>query len=600
MKSKGRTLILFCILWVCITLNINAQTVTETEVYTAEGTEPLDLYSFTSDPRTGTYVYVKYDATDNKNTIVSNKGAATDKLGYVTPGYIRFDSKGNYYAVATDYIDTSRTDYHLVVNGEKIKTFAYAEPYNMLMNEHDELELLVMEGDMYRLVRYSAGGPVNESEPYASIKPIINYASLMAQGEGDGEEAPGIDQFFRDKLGRHGYIVSNGTVSSIMFGTEVTPTKYTDIDQYSFAYDKNGTLSYIAKYGGKFYEIEGREFVVQGDKEYKEFEYVSSPLQFSSSNLPVYVSTDKINDSKYVYSLVVGNDIQKAYKDKAKTKAADEFSGGIYDIKVDGNNISYTGAVMLVNPPDDYESAMMKSAIVSNGIQGKSYYDMGEVKGTANKYLVAYRDGRKSKNYALILKNGSSSEVVSDEPYNAISDYGFDPSGKVYYVGVNYGDYEKKIKDTYAVYRDGQKIGTYDGLIYQMTPKGQYSFFKFGKNGKYALIANDVNYEVTSEVSYYNTTYLILNGEVIKPQFNGGKGFGFIDNLYFTNDNRLFYVGGTYDEVSLMSNMYLMVDGKQLDKMYNSILNLQFDESTNTVTFRGNRGNTIYDVTVKL
>jgi hypothetical protein len=598
MKAKGFTLFLFCIISLCSALTIKAQTLTETEVYTAEGTEPLDLYSFISDPRTGAYIYVKYDATDNKYTIVSSKGSTSAKLGYVTPGYTRFDSKGNYYTMAVDYVDTSRTDYHLIVNGENIKTYSYAEPYNMLMNSNDQIEFIVKEGDMYKLVKYSAGGPINESESYASIKPIIAYQMMMT--EGDDESAPSAEQFFRDKEGRHGYIVSNGTVSSIMFGESITPTKYTDIDQYSFTYDKSGVLSYIAKYGGRFYEVPGREFVVQGDKEYSEFEYVASPLQFTSNNVPVYVTTRKVTDTKYVYGVAAGNEIQKVYKDKAKTRPGDEFTGGIYEVKIDGNNIVYTASIMLNNPPDDYESAMMKTSIVTNGIQGKAYYDMGQVKGTPNKYLASYRDGKKSKDYSLLFRNGSSSEKVNGDAFNSISDYGFDPSGKIYYVGVNYGDYEKKIKDSYSVYLDGERVGTYDGLIYQMSPKGEYSFFKFGKNGKYALIANDVNYEVTSEVSYYNTTYIILNGNVVKPQVSGLKGFEFIDNLNFTNDNRLFYVGGTYDEASLTNNMYLMVDGRPLDKTYNSIQDLKFDEGTNTVTFRGSRGNTIYDVSVKL
>ena len=100
--------------------------------------------------------------------IISNKNLS-DKYEYIAPEEIIFDSKGNYYAVASDYrADYGINNYFLIVNGKVIKSYDYIEAYSAYINKKNEYVFIFKEKDIYRTVAK------NENKPEKITETIVN------------------------------------------------------------------------------------------------------------------------------------------------------------------------------------------------------------------------------------------------------------------------------------------------------------------------------------------------------------------------------------------------------------------------------------------
>ena len=97
------------------------------------------------------------------------------------------------------------------------------------------------------------------------------------------------------------------------------------------------------------------------------------------------------------------------------------------------------------------------------------------------------------------------------------------------------------------------------------------------------------------------SAYVITNKGKQDPKIlsrSGLKDFNYIDNMFYTSNNKLFYIGGTNDVVNNKNYMELIVDGKNLEKVYSSMAYLNYDKVSNTLSFVGARDNKVYNVKV--
>ena len=601
MKKKFLIFLLanvFCIWGFLVPVDSKLQTLTENEIYSNDTGDNIDVYNLAYEENSGNYCFLDYNSVDDKYSLKS-KDKETDEYDYVSLYDIKFDSKGNYYAFAANYFGVDSAVYFLIANGRIISSFESVETYNSFMDKNDDLIFIFKDGDGYRIGTYSLDNEFETSEKYTSIKPIYRYLDTY---EFDVDLSQ--DNMFKDKDGNYGFIVSDNVTSSILFGDNLISTPYTDINPDSFVYDKNGEICYVAKMDGKFYEKRGREFVVQGDKSFKEFEYIYPPILFDRMNNPVYVTMDS-SEIGFVSKVVIGDDYQKVYSDVSKTKKGAVYTGGIYFLNIDPeNNITYYAAIE-ISPDNEMNEEVYANlfnvSYVTNGIEGKFYLNPGLLK--MNKKggsLISYVTDKMGNKTRLLYKKGDKEKIVSKMDFNEIPNYGFiNNSNKIYYVGLFSGDWTKKIKDQYYVYINGKRIGKYESIFYQ-EELNDFSLIKFDKKNNYAFVIQESETEIGDEnFEYY--TYVVTKDGKQNPVINFNtdkKAFDYIQNLFFTKNNKLFYTAGIYNELKNTDQVQVMIDNKPLDKIYNSIDRLKYDEEKNVISFIGERSGTAYKVKI--
>ena len=588
----------FCI-WGFLLPEISmSQVLSENEIYSNNTVDNIDVYNLAYNESSGNYCYLDYNSADDKYSIIS-KDEGTDEYDYISFYDIKFDSKGNYYAFATNYFGLDSSEYFLISNGKTITKFEGVETYNAFIDKNDDLKFIFKDGDGYRIGTYSIDNELETSEKYTSIKPIYRYIDAY---EFDVDLSQ--DDMFIDNNGNYGFIVSDGETSSILFGDNLISPPYTDINSGSFVCDKNGEICYIAKMDGKFYEKRGREFVVQNDKSFKEFEYVYPPILFDRMNNPVYVTIDS-SEIGYVSKVVIGDNYQKVYGDASKTKEGAIYTGGVFFLNVAlGDNITYYAAVEI--PQDNGMNKEMyinlyDVSFVINGIEGKFYLNPGLLKvNNKGEILMSYITDKMGNKTKLLYRKGDKEKIVSEMDFNEIPDYGFiNNSNKIFCVGLFSGDWTKKIKDQYYVYINGKRIGKYESIFYQ-EELYDFSLIKFDKKNNYAFVVQESETEIGDEnFEYY--TYVVTKDGKQNPIINfetDKKAFDYIQNLFFTKNNKLFYTAGIYNVLKNADQIQVMVDNKPLDKIYNSIDRLKYDEEKNVVSFIGGRGGTAYKVKI--
>jgi hypothetical protein len=575
-----------------------SQTLTEYEIYSDNTIEDIKVYNFIYDKNTGNYCYLYYNAMTNKY-VINSKDGESGEFDYISVYDIRFDSKGSYYALVSNYNEDDSLEYFLIANGETVSKFQKAESYSSFVDKNDDFKFVYSEGDSVRICTYSINNELTTSEKYFAAKPIYRYKE-----ESEYDIALGQEDLFEDTNGNYGFVVSDGVTSSILFGDNVIKTPYTDINSNSLVYDKQGILCYIAKMEGKFYENKGREFIVQGDKKHKEFDYVYLPVLFDKNNNPVYNTVDS-TQAGHISKLVIGDDYQKIYSDASKTKLGADYDGGIYLLNIDSDdNITYYGAIMLKPDSEDLaseHSIMYNVVYVVNGVEKKFYLNSGLWKFNKNERgLITFVTDELGNKTRLLLTKNNKQKIVSKMDYNEIPDYGFiNSTNKIYYVGVIFGDWTKKIKDQYFIYIDNKRIGKYEAIIFQ-EQTGDFSIIKFSSKGNYAFVIQESETDIGDEnFEYY--TYVVTDAGRQAPIINfetKKKSFDFIENLFYTRNNKLFCTAGIYNYEKSSDQYQIMVDNKPLDEIYNSIDKLQYDEEKNVVSFMGSRAGSIYEVKV--
>ncbi len=599
---KTRSLLIAVIL-ILINSVSYSQVLNETAIFSPGGTDPVDPWNIAHNEYNGQYAYVKYDALMNLYSVVY-EGKESGKFGYISNYDIKFDTKGNYYVLATEYTDpdTYTYEYVLLVNGDSIGSYKYAEPYNAMVTKNDEYRFTARTGEgedsKTKIMTYSVSGGMRESEEYLLVKPIYKGDYPLDYGEGDVPYT----NLFLDKNGNPGYVVLDGINASLMFGDNMTRTDYTDIDANTFVYDKNGNMCYIAKNGAEFYTAPGNEFLVQGSQQHAAFDYVYGPVLFTSNNTPVYMGGEALVDMVSNYFVIVGDEKQEVYMDAGKSLKAERLSGGIYDLQVDANdNVSYYGTIYN-EAPETKEGPNSKTAFIVNGIASKFYVGMGMWKASGDQVLVSYSPGNDYYTSALVHMTGGDEKVIFDKPGYSVQDYGFTPDGKIYYVTMKEGDYDTKVKPTYSIYLDGIKIGDYEMVLFEGTGMNT-GMMQFSKRGDYAFAASTFNYYEEGKDIVQNYAYVITNKGKQDPQIlmgNSAEDFDYIESMFYSSNDRLFYIGGINDYAKNVYYSEVIVDGVNLGKSYTGLSNVKYDEVSNSVSFLASRDGTIYRVSVSL
>ena len=608
MRNVSKIFLYAVFLFALNNMSAVSQTIDEQEIVTISGEGITDAYNFKYDEKTGAYCYLTYYPDENKYSI-SSAANESIRVEYLSLYDVKFDSQGNYYIIGSNYYDTVKTDYILIVNGDSIAAYPYAEQYSTMMTGNDEYKFIITEGMEYKIVTYSLAGGLTESESYFFVKPIyqqINYIDNEPVEIETGENG-----LFIDKDGNMGYVVSNGTNASIILGREVTETDFYDINNYSFSYDKEGQLTYVAKYEKQFYDGPGRELVVQGDKKYKEFEQVYYPVLFDKNNIPVYtVGRPFIDTDTYITSVIIGNDYQPIYKNSKRIQKGEEYTGGVYNMNVDDeNNLTYYGSIALPYTEEmggDYYGYYSKTSYVVNGVQDEFRFDLGVWKfdGKGGR-LVTYSIGDSLFTKVLMYEKDGKEKIINStdkQGFESIEDYGFYNEDKIYYVGVKYGDYEKRIRDEYSVYLDGYLAGKYELILYQGIDT-DYNLMKFDRRGNYAYAVSESITIPGDDYSYQSKAYVVTKDGKQSPIIYSSLGqdyFNYIENLFYSKNDRLFYIGGISDYNNGTSFYQAVVDGTSFNKVYNSISGIKYNEDTNRVEFWATRDNKILKVSINL
>lgn len=574
------------------------QSVNEVPVFNYKGSDALNVYNFLFDSLSGKFCYVEY-TNDNQKARIICGDEISDYFSYIGVIDIKFDSKGNYYVIAQNNIDSSRVNYVLVVNGKSIDTIESVETYNTFLNKKDEFKFVSHLNEQSQIGTYSIAGGLSFSESYSTVRPIVTYPGTESRDEGEYSADP-----FLDAEGNCGFIVSDGITCKIIFGNNVVNTVYTDIDPSSFVLDKNKNNCYLAKIGANFYDIKGREFVVQGSKAYKEFDYVYTPVLFNSKNVPVYVSADSVDNNNTVSRVMVGSDEFKTYKDSKKTKPGSKFTGGISDLKIgDNDNISFGGNLSKLQVMNGDTVYQYYYTNVEGGIESKLYLNGWNMKkNKEGQRLISFAaDDINSKQNLVLIDNGKET-ILNKKKFDAINDFGFINGGdEIYYLASDYGDWEKKIKDKNYVYIDGNLIGIFESLIFQGEGNRSESIV-FSKEGNYAFAVQEYS-EIKSDGSYEFNTVVVTKSGKTAPKFlekSGKKGFSYVQDLQFTPDNRLLYTGGMYEDIRNTDMIYIVYDNKQIGGVYNTIKDFNYNPVKNEISFLATKQNTLYRVQIKL
>lgn len=574
-----------------------AQNVTEKELFTLKYEGNIDLYSFNFDEASGSFVYMYYIDEEKKYFLIYKDGVS-EKYDYISVTDTKYDSKGNAYTVAGNYTSDYGIDNNfLILNGKTVLNFKYLESYSAFINKTDEFVFIFKEGEDYKIGKYNTENGLKQSGNYELIRTVysdsINYFK-----EGD-EESYKKDNYYRDENGERCFIgIKNGKASIISESGEIN-TEYSDINDASLTMNKNKELSYIAKKGGRFYEKSGNEFIVSGNKTYKTFTTVYPPIKFTDSNEPVYYCSDSLQENKYSYYVVKGNDIQKL--NKKNSEAGSGFGNGISDLSIsqDGiiSYIAYDELIIPKKPSDSlgYDEYFSKAFFVADGNPYELGYNLGNIKSGRNGEMLftAIADIKK-KEYLLIESNGITSIIQNKNKFDQISEYGYSPSGLIYYTGFNNLSDTDYTKIETSVYIGNELKGKFGNLVYQYSGSSSY-ILQFSPDNNFAFVTEEnPGMPDRSEYVYVNSRKLPFPGTL---QSSNGKFYN-ISGLYYSPDGRLFYTG----EYSGNDENYyceIYIDNVSTGKVYNSTGYTSYDTVSGQMTFFAVRDKTLYSVKVK-
>lgn len=580
-----------------------SQTVTEKEIFTLTYNGSADPYSFVYDDKTGLYSYLYY-IEGEKNCFLIGNDFVSDKYEYIDVFESRTDSKGNRYTVAGNYSADYGTDNNfLLLNGKEILNFEYIEGYSSFINKDDEYVFVYKKLGSYYIGRYSPDKGLSSSGGYELIRTAYKDTVNYYKEEGENSRYT-VDNFYRDDNGERCFIAVRDGKANLIFETREIKTDYSDINDVSLTKNRNNELTYIAKRKGRFYESTGYELVVSGNKEYKTFPSVYPPVRFNRNNEPVYYGSDSLGENNYSYYAVTGNEKLKVRWKNSLSKKKIRFGLGISDISIrDNGDITYLGLDELKIPAakktpteEAYDEYLTKTYFVKNGIAEDLGYNIGIIKYTGNgNMLYSGIADIKKKHYLLLESNGVSKIILSDKNrFDQINDYGYTPSGEIYYVGQNFEVPEKNKKSETSFYIGNRLIGKYEYFLWQTVGMNS-SMVTFDSKNNFAFVAENT----IDSVSYFDKIY--LNGELLpfpETVTNGEKRFTFVSGLFFSRSGKLFYIGDIKTTREKTSKE-MFIDNISTGNAYESTGEINYDPSEDKLTFCAARDKKIFFVTVR-
>jgi hypothetical protein len=513
-------------------------------------------YSFRYHPATGSYFYADFDTVTKKSSLYDKNGKAGE-FDFVMSYSGLFDENGNYFVPAGENITDTTSVHYLIVNGKKISRFDYISEGWKIRN--GKLYFTASENSKSFLAEYDiTTGTIRKNKFYDFIT-LISFPEELGEGEPVGEVG-----FMPD--GKPFYLAEENNLVFIVLG-ETEMKHYADINPYSFKVDAKGNPVYIAKSEGKFYARSGNTFVVQGDKEYKKYDFIYPPIFFDKSDTPVYTSEDSVFIPKgqnyyYPQRVMIGNKECKTY------------NGGVYFIK-------FTPSGKLAYLVTGYEENSTDKNITYLVIEEKviaQYSNISDLKFIGETPLFsASKDG---ENYFVVYGNKEYKDA-----YQYISFSNILSDGRLAYIGTFFGNFEKKQSDRTYLVIDGKKSGPYETIQMINWKTGEYLLSD--KNGNYAFVTS----RITDRSSYeYKQTLHTKDWE--------SKEFTYIDNVVLREDDIIYTTNETIDKTSYQTVSKFFVNDKQIGGNYDLILDFTYSEKDGTVNFVGLKNKLFYYVTV--
>jgi hypothetical protein len=532
--------------------NIFSQTFTEKKIAEFPDLKNLDIYSFKTEPFTGAYIYGAYDTSLQKYIIYTKKGKS-EPYNYFNSWQSVFDKEGNSYSISFNNITDTTYTYYLLKNSEPAGTFEYIN--DGWVERNGVIFFICRENGKNLIATYDmSSGKIERGKPYDEIIPCYMKVTGGMEGEPYGELG------FTDD-GKLFYLAVSGDAKFLVVG-DAEQKHYSDIEMYSFTRDKKGVFTYIARDKGRFYEEAGNTFVVQGDKEFKKYPYIYGPIVFDAGNNPIYIAADT-GSIMYPQRIVSGDTEGKVY------------TGGIYDIKfTPSGKLAYIGYNV-----KNIDKGTYDYFIVIDSKEGKKYSNIYNLSFPAGDepYYVGF------KGEECYIVRGNKSDEYS---YEGVYEYNITPTGKTAFLGVDYGDYEKKIKDKYFVHVGDDRLGPYDVVTVSDYMTGRYIVTDNSDN--YAFITQKVKNPVDYIYSYRVITNKGKNDE-----------HEYVDYLNLYNGKPLYIAYDNYDAASGKAEYKIYFDNKPVGVSYDGINEFKFDGNTGIASFYTTKNNGFYLVEMK-
>src|SRR4030095_4867465 len=554
MKKPVFLLLFIAIAFIFCSSEKYSQTINEKLIVTLPAESgTFDAYSLKYDRPSGAWVYVSYDTTSKKYTLITKFGSS-QPFNYAMQYNSAFDKDGNVYTIANENVTDSIYKYYFLKNSDVIGIY---DNINEGWSEKDGVIYFAARSDgKERLYAYDTkSGNLTKGKAYDQVR-LVFYATEYAEAEPAGYVC-----FTKD--GTPYYSAVEGDDVFLVIGTE-EQKHYSDISWYEVKFDGSGSPCYIAKSSGKFYDQRGSTLVVQGSKEYKAFDWIYGPLVFDNSNNPIYVGQDSTGEYKYRSSVMKGPDALKT------------IDGSVFNyVFSPSGKLTYIASIDKKTLTGEYVYKL-----IYDGKEGDPYNSISNIQFAPSGEPVIIASDKNNKYFVV---QGSS---IISEKFDYIADYRFLPNGTFTYIGTKYGNYDKKIPDKNYVYIDGEESGPYD-----MVSTIDYvanTVILGDKNGNYAYVGG----KNTDKTNYYYKYTVYTNKWTSKP-------FDNLSDVKIINGKFIYLAGSSINKELFIYNYRLYVDNKPVGDAYSAYSDLRVDPS-GTITFIASKGNNMYLCEVKL
>ena len=530
-----------------------AQTINQKLITTIpESNSIVDAYSMKYDHATGGWVYGSYDTVTMRYSLITPKGVSRD-FSFTMQYNSLFDSEGNVYSLANEYVADTLYKYFIVKNGDVIAEYDFINEGWVIKD--DILYFAAGENSKQLLVSYdSKTGEFSKGKAYDEIR--LCYTPVQyAEGEPMGFVgfSPG---------GKLYYVAVENDVAFLVIGTD-EQKKYSDISWYDVKFDPAGDPCYIARSMGKFYGERGNTFLVQGKREYKTFDWMYGPIEFDKDNRPVFVGQDSTGEWKYRATLMIGNEVLKSVE------------GGIYNyVFAPNGSLAY---IISIDETDKNGDVVYKNRLVYNGKESKTYNYISNLQFNREGKPVFVASGKDNKSFLV-----EGNKTISGK-FDYISDYRYLPGNVLSYVGTFYGDYEKKKSDKYYVFIDEEQFGPFDIVVTSDWINNRLVLSD--KKDKYAFVSGK---NIDRDNYYYK--YKVHTGSWSSDEFDN------IAELQMINGKVFFFAGNQPDRDVYSYNYFLYAENKRLGNEYSAFTEVK--TVNNVLSFIASKGSNMYYVEV--
>lgn len=552
--KRSSVLLIIAVLCFTFSAEIFSQTINQKLITGIPSTfGQVEAYSLKYDAASGGWVYAAYDTTTTKYTILTPKGNSKP-FNYAMTYNAVFDTDGNSYIIGSENITDTVYRYSVLKNNEVIAEYDFITD-GWVMKDNVLYYAAQDAGKHYMISYDTKTGQTGKGKAYDDIR-------LAYTPEGYSEGEP-VGYIGFTKAGSIYYIATLANETFLVIGDK-EQKHYSDITWYDLKFNQQDEPCYIAKSQGKFYEQRGNTFVVKGTEEYKVFDWIYGPLDFDKSGNPLYVGQDSTGDYKYRSTLMRGGD------------EIHTVEGSIYNFSYNPQGKLYY--ISTSEKTDKNGAAAWHSTLVVDGKSSKEYTSISNpVFGAGGVVLFVASD--KSNKYFVVYNN----KVIS-EKYDYISEAKFLPNGKIAYVAVIYGNYDKKIADKSYVFIDDEEFGPYNSV--STADWKSNSVILTDDKGNYAYMAGEI-----TDMQNYTYLYKVYTNKAESKDFDN------IIDLKYVNGKLVYFAGNMKDKGSYIYNYSLFVDNKKLGDTYNAYTDAVVKDGV--ITFIASKGNEIYYVEVK-